>query len=48
MDGKPVHTLLQPPYALDWIARIGEHTLRVIAVDAAGNTAETEARFTIE
>lgn len=48
LDGKPLHTFLQPPYAAEWAAKPGEHNLRVLAVDAAGNTAETEITFTVE
>lgn len=48
LDGNPLHTLNQPPFAIQWTAKPGEHTLEVVAVDAAGNTAETASEFTIE
>jgi len=33
-------SLKSPPYAVPWETRIGKHTLRVQAVDLAGNTSE--------
>lgn len=48
VDGDALHLLTQPPFAIQWMSRSGEHTLTVVAEDAAGNTSETTSRFTIE
>ena len=38
----------QPPYAVPWRVTSGEHTLRVEAIDLAGNTSETSIQFVVE
>lgn len=47
IDGELAETFIQPPYALSWRARPGEHTVRIVAIDKAGNQTETESEFTI-
>ena len=37
----------QPPFALPWRVRSGEHILRVEAIDLAGNTRETSVNFSV-
>jgi membrane carboxypeptidase/penicillin-binding protein len=41
-------TLTEAPFAIPWETRPGKFTLRVIATDQAGNTAETAATFTVQ
>ena len=36
------------PYGVVWTAKTGEHILKVVATDQAGNTTETQADFTVE
>ena len=48
VDGELLGALTQPPYALSWAGKPGQHTLRVIAVDLAGNSSEAATTFTIE
>jgi hypothetical protein len=38
----------EAPYGIFWQAKIGRHTLRVVATDLAGNTAETSLVFTVK
>jgi membrane carboxypeptidase/penicillin-binding protein PbpC len=38
----------QPPYAVPWRVTSGEHTLRVEAIDMAGNTSNTSIQFVVE
>lgn len=40
--------LTEAPFAIPWETRPGKFTLRVIATDQAGNTAETAATFTVQ
>ncbi len=42
LDGRSIGETSQPPYALVWDARRGEHRLEVIAVDLAGNQTVSE------
>ena len=37
-----------PPYGVIWKAKAGSHTLRVVAADRAGNTAEASANRAVE
>jgi hypothetical protein len=37
----------QSPFGVLWQARAGSHTLRVVATDRAGNTAEASLDFTV-
>ncbi|MBN2387070.1 MAG: penicillin-binding protein [Anaerolineales bacterium] len=48
VDGTLVGTVTSAPYAFSWPARSGAHTLRVVAYDRVGNSAEAEAEFTVE
>jgi membrane peptidoglycan carboxypeptidase len=36
------------PYGIIWAAKTGEHTLRVVAADRVGNTAEASVEFTVK
>lgn len=47
MDGILLAEFSQPPYSIYWKADAGEHTLRVTAVDQAGNQTATETAFTV-
>ena len=38
----------QVPYSFTWSATLGEHVLRVVAYDRAGNESEAEIRFGVE
>jgi membrane carboxypeptidase/penicillin-binding protein PbpC len=40
-------SLKTPPYAVPWETRIGKHTLRVLAIDLAGNTSEEIIKFEV-
>jgi membrane carboxypeptidase/penicillin-binding protein PbpC len=48
IDDRLVSALAQPPFALTWSGRPGEHSLRVRAIDQAGNTSEAEILFRIK
>jgi hypothetical protein len=48
VDGKQVGSAEQAPYSFTWSAARGEHTLRVVARDRAGNESETEIQFTVK
>lgn len=48
VDGKPFIELKEPPYAISWQMTSGDHLLRVIAWDKAGNNSETSVRFQVE
>ena len=47
MDGKPVGQTNLTPFGVVWASKTGKHTLRVVATDRAGNTAESEITFTV-
>ena len=47
LDGRSLASFRQPPYAILWTCLPGEHTLRVVAVDQAGNTSEESITFTV-
>ena len=47
IDDQLVATLSQPPYMVLWLPRLGEHTLRVQAVDLAGNTSQVQLIFNL-
>jgi hypothetical protein len=36
------------PYGVIWAAKTGAHTLRVVAADWVGNTAEASVEFTVK
>ena len=48
VDGKLVESRGSPPYSVVWTPQSGKHTLRVVAVDLAGNAAEDEIQFTVD
>lgn len=48
VDDQPIMTLLQAPFAVLWQAAPGEHVLRVLATDLAGNRRETSVTFTVK
>lgn len=47
VDGVLVDTRYQEPYAIPWQSKPGKHSLRVVAVDRAGNQSETTIEFTV-
>jgi hypothetical protein len=48
VDDELITTLTQAPFAAPWLAPIGEHSLRVVVYDLAGNSTETEISFQLE
>jgi len=48
IDDRLISNLIQPPYTIAWQARSGLHSLRVKAIDQAGNTAEATVSFQVE
>ena len=48
VDGRRVETLTQPPFAAPWRARAGDHELRLVAIDRAGNRDEITIEFIVE
>ncbi|OGO28444.1 MAG: hypothetical protein A2Z16_09355 [Chloroflexi bacterium RBG_16_54_18] len=48
LDGELLTTLFQPPYAVLWKTAVGEHTIRVLAVDKAGNQSEHSIQFIVD
>jgi membrane peptidoglycan carboxypeptidase len=48
IDGEAIGTQDQAPFAYSWQATPGEHTLRVEAVDLAGNSSEAAITFLVE
>ena len=47
MDGKQVATLNNYPYSYPWVATPGEHQLKIILTDLAGNTIKEDIRFSV-
>jgi hypothetical protein len=47
MDGRRLASASAAPYAYLWTATPGQHTLRVVAIDQAGNVTEISAPFTV-
>lgn len=47
LDGRLLGAIPQPPYALAWSATPGNHTLRLRALDRAGNVTEVTVTFTV-
>ncbi|MEZ0396478.1 MAG: transglycosylase domain-containing protein [Anaerolineales bacterium] len=47
LDGRRLTSLTSEPFTFSWTARRGEHTLRAVAADRVGNTAEAELEFTV-
>lgn len=48
LDNQLIKKLSVPPYTIPWQTKIGKHTLRVRAIDRAGNTNEASTTFIIE
>jgi hypothetical protein len=48
VDGVLVGESDAAPYGVIWKAKVGSHTLRVVAADRAGNTAEASIQFTVK
>jgi hypothetical protein len=48
MDGKRLDSLNSPPYSVLWMPSPGSHTLRVRAIDNAGNSAQDERVFSLQ
>ncbi|MBW8011222.1 MAG: hypothetical protein FVQ83_08285 [Chloroflexi bacterium] len=48
IDDEIIITLRQAPFAAPWFARLGNHELRVVAFDFAGNQIETALEFIVE
>ncbi len=48
VNGDPISSLAEPPYAAPWTGSVGEHSLKVIATDLAGNQDEVVVNFSIE
>jgi hypothetical protein len=47
IDETLLASLNSPPYVVPWEMKIGEHTLRVRAVDLAGNDSEERIKFKV-
>jgi hypothetical protein len=47
LDGNLIDTRYQAPYAIPWQSNPGEHSLRVVAADKAGNLTEASIEFTV-
>jgi chitinase len=48
VDGVLVGESDVAPFGVFWHAKVGSHTLRVVAADRAGNTAEASIVFTVK
>lgn len=48
LDGRLLTTFLQPPYGISWKCTPGEHSLRVQALDLAGNISQATVEFTVK
>jgi hypothetical protein len=48
LDGKLLTARFISPYITAWKPTIGEHTLKIVATDQAGNQTSTETAFTIQ
>jgi membrane peptidoglycan carboxypeptidase len=48
VDQSLVATLTQVPFAIPWQASPGQHTIRAVATDKAGNSSETTATFILK
>ncbi len=47
LDDQLVTSLFEPPFIVLWPPEPGEHTLRVVAYDQAGNRSEAVSRFSV-
>lgn len=48
VDGRLIARLIQAPFAISWTTTTGNHTLRIIATDEAGNTSEAQSTFDVK
>lgn len=48
IDGIPVKSFVQPPYAIGWQVSTGAHILQVVAIDQAGNASEASLEFSVK
>jgi membrane carboxypeptidase/penicillin-binding protein PbpC len=48
VDGTSISSLTEPPYAAPWTGPVGEHSIKAIATDFAGNQDEVSVNFSIE
>lgn len=48
IDQKPVATLTQAPFAIPWQGAPGQHSLRAVATDKAGNSSEATISFSLK
>jgi membrane peptidoglycan carboxypeptidase len=48
VDQRQVANLTQAPFAIPWQASPGQHTIRAVATDKAGNSSETTATFNLK
>ena len=48
VDDELISSLTQAPFAAPWLAPLGDHILRVLVYDLAGNITETEVSFGVE
>ena len=48
IDNNPIHTLRQPPFSIPWQTKPGKHTLRVVAIDQAGNEGKVIVEFIVK
>jgi hypothetical protein len=48
VDGRLVARLVQAPYAVSWAAVTGNHVLRIVATDEAGNISEALSSFSVK
>jgi membrane carboxypeptidase/penicillin-binding protein len=48
VDDEPLISLAESPYAATWQGLVGEHNVKVVATDLAGNQTETSVGFSIE
>ncbi|MBT3390272.1 MAG: hypothetical protein HN413_07660 [Chloroflexi bacterium] len=48
LDDQALDIQIQPPFALPWLPRIGEHTLTIRAIDLAGNEYNQSVAFSVQ
>lgn len=48
VDNQRVDRLSQPPFSATWQVKAGDHTLRILATDLAGNTRQASLLFTVK
>ena len=48
VDGRLIARLIQAPFAVSWTTTTGDHILRIVATDEAGNTSETQSSFSVK